>query len=257
MFTYKRDEYTAKHSPGLAPGLAALLWVVASTLAAVVVRAVGLPTENANQWDGISSIVQMTVAGILTALIIGVAQTLVLMPYIGRIGSVKWMVATVIGRTISYVIASSASAALLAIGLGSARTRYSVLAGCLGFLFLMIVVGAITGAITGFAQSIVLRQYLQRSGHWILANMVASAASLFIGFLFLVDEDYYGSVITGITAGAITAVALVNLLRHGRSNEGRYSQQAPKWVDAPSAGDIQPSPEELLERARAEQARRT
>lgn len=153
--------------------------------------------------------------GVALGVFLGFAQWLIIRRYLHH--SVRWIMATALGITISWGIGIPILLLLLLI-YGSEIGNIDVIALLKGVLLL----GVSTGLVVGYLQWLVLKNRTRdRSGAWILANVIAwglgLVAAFFSRFVVLADNSWLGLIlppaILGAVVGAITGTALVWLLR--------------------------------------------
>jgi len=119
----------------------------------------------------------------VSGIVIGLLQAIILQNYISRMR--QWILASAVGWTAGW-----------AITLAAVPNDFSLLAG------------VVLGAAVGVAQWLVLRREVQWAGWWIAISTLGWTAGLGVtpGFLM-----------TGVTAGAITGLALDVLLQNPKS----------------------------------------
>ena len=167
------------------------------------------------------------VAGILAGILaIAVGQGVLLWSHRPGITRLTWIIHTFTGYVVGLLVLGSVVAIrLLSVNSTSNHPTDGVGLGDqfgIACFFLAFVGGA--GTIVGLAQGRLMAQHNLNSGVWAFANAISLMAftlifSLIVGFQVVwVDMDetlrfFLGAVIGAIPAGAITAFALVRLLR--------------------------------------------
>ncbi|MFL5734728.1 MAG: hypothetical protein ACJ78Q_16350 [Chloroflexia bacterium] len=212
--------------------------------------------------DGVASLPMLAFSGIVVGSIVGLPQGLVLWSYVRIGGAMEWVLATILGRAARWILAA------LIIDLLAAIEFRGALGFCLS-LVIPVLVGGSLGAVVGIPQARVLKRRVQNAGWWVWANVTSSALYL-VGFIFgegivswlhpfdtwiipaSIFESIFGGLVAGALTGAITGYALIDLLRHPRSEaEWRVGwKQAQKGRKLESEV-AQPSPEALLEQIRS------
>lgn len=141
------------------------------------------------------TILSLSVNLFMVGLSVGIAQWIVLRRHVERSG--LWVLATILGTSISIVVAS---AMLHSIG---GETISSILANSVPKILANVSMMAAFGAFIGLAQWLVLRQRTSQAGWWVLANSLGWAAGGATGLMLAI----------GIVVGAITGFVLVRLMR--------------------------------------------
>ena len=163
--------------------------------------------------------------GALVGTVIGVAQWLVLRPYIRHPN--RWIIVTIVGAMVGWMVGVKASVFLaLVTGLGTRGLSLSI------FFEGVLLLGAWVGLMLGFAQWFVLQANLPGAGWWIPANIVAWALGLAVAFLGIgmakqagwdaiaLAGTGFAGILSGAVVGAITGAVLVWLMRsHLRGTE--------------------------------------
>jgi hypothetical protein len=279
VYVYERDEYAEAHRPGPRLGFW-LAWVAATIFATVIARVLVTTIIDPTSNIGSSPVVYAAIGGAAVGALAGLCQGLLLLPYIKRSGTIGWVGATIIGRSVRAVSLSTVGLTLLdaSLELGSntnlLEAEQAWVSFC-GYWLVSIVVGAVAGIPTGFAQSLVLKNQVMWSSRWILATMLASALvyspvmDFFEGGTYRalsnafpwIEQDVYRSmivgIVTGLIEGVVTGMVLIDLLKHPTGQADWLTTNQRVWRPNRSI-DIspQPAPEIFTEQVRAQEANR-
>jgi hypothetical protein len=196
-------------------------------------------------------------APILTWLALGIAQWMVLRPYLAvksRMAARIWLAGSVLGGVGAIVAGLLGGIALaflaffpLAAATGAANGS-NALEGPLGIAASVVPAiggGAVAGLVIGGAQALMLSSYLQRVSRWVWANAAGWAAGLLLGsstwdpslsFVGMVSPSdpfatLAGGTIAVTVAAAITGLALPKLLASPilpEDKEGMASRPSPR-----------------------------
>lgn len=228
MLVYERDQYAEAHKRGPGWGLW-LAWVSANAVGGMLSLAFGSVAEDSLAGKDGAGLVALVVAGIMAGVMLGVAQGLVLLRYLKWRGFGLWVLVTTTGRTARWLLSPMVAALLSLPFYDSGR------AGRLLWLFVICTVGALSGLALGLFQMYALRGLVRRPGWWLWANVGAYAFAWLAAYLVTQSNwadwgywaPYWDSVnrelgpsplsvglITGLVFGALTGIALVDLLRH-------------------------------------------
>ena len=241
---YERDPYAEAHRKGPGFGLF-VVWVVTCILATAAGETAGNFIDGYIAREGALAWLNYVVTGTAIGAIIGLAQGTVLVSYLGLRGMIEWVLATVVGRVARILVL----AVLVDLAAGiSLRGNFflALLAGTLIFGS----IGAIGGAVLGTAQSFVLERWVMHPRWWVLANVGASAIVLGVGYWL--PTYVLGGPINGLVTGAITGIALNDLLKEPASGQGWWlTWKRERPVKASIDAGTQPSAEALLEEIRA------
>jgi hypothetical protein len=154
----------------------------------------------------------------------GLVQWLVLWAYFGH-PNIRWVPFSFIGWLIGVLISSTVVLPLVGPGLTALAGRYESLA-------YVMVLGPFQYATLGFAQWLLLRIYLRRSGWWVLASAVggglgvtaSGTASLGLEYAGIHVPLFFGGDagggVVGLIYGAITGAAMVWLTGYEDSGSG-------------------------------------
>jgi hypothetical protein len=168
--------------------------------------------------------------GVAFGVFLGFAQWLIIRRYLHH--SVRWIVVTALGTTISWGVGIPIVLLLLFI-YGSELGNIDISALLKGILLL----GAGIGLVVGYLQWLVLKNRTRdRSGAWILANVIAwglgLVAAFFSRFVVLAENSWMAMVvpptILGAIVGAITGSMLVWLLRPHSIKRGSIKRDSIK-----------------------------
>lgn len=105
------------------------------------------------------------IGGLVAGVVLGLAQGLLLLPYLKTRGMVEWVVVTTLGRMVRWVALFVIGQQLVALVVDRTWLGSCVLFG------LLVGMGIIAGLALGYAQSRVLRDRVNRSSWWVLANL--------------------------------------------------------------------------------------
>jgi hypothetical protein len=223
-----------------------IAWIGANACA----EAVGLGTTLVLAWrlapmiDRLSGLAPTLIAGVLAValgtllegVIVGAAQEFVLRRRLNRLRPWSWMAATAIGAGLAWVLGMipSTVAGLMSSGSPSGPSAEPTQ---LAQMMLAAGLGLIAGPILGVAQWTVLRQFVNRAGHWLWANALAWAIGMPVIFLgmdlvpwtgrpLIVALCIYGvCAATGVVVGAIHGRVLIQLLR-GATSESPWHRHS-------------------------------
>jgi len=232
MYVQEHDPYTEAYrgAPGVVFWAIWLVWVVVTyigftlgeTLGQMVERIfapqmLNLPRavslEGYVAAGGPSYLLVALGSGLVAGLVLGIGQGLVLLPFLKLRGTIEWVGATIIGMGIGWVTLYALSRAMS----GPVLDRPT--GGVLVVIIPLAGVGIIVGLALGYPQGIVL----QRRGHhatwWALANIAGPivVAVLVGSSLYAQVENTIrdsGTSLIALATGAITGIALLELLRH-------------------------------------------
>jgi hypothetical protein len=146
---------------------------------------------------------------------LGLAQGLLLFPFLKRDGTVEWLLATVLGRSVQWIVIYAIGVEMT--GLVVDKSFVGVL---LLFAFL-IATGILSGAALGYPQSQVFRRRAHDIGWWVFTNMLAPVVTcVILGMTLLIEAQNtmrdYASLLTAILLAIATGFALQELLHHPR-----------------------------------------
>jgi len=273
---YRRDEYAEKHTLG--PGCGFLLcWVAATMIGQVIGAALALPIF---EWkpEGILSLLDVeATGGLCIGVFVGIAQALVLLPYLKLAGGLEWVVATALGRVVRVLLISMLSSGLLLSVPGTINATASI-AFCL-YLSALVFIGACAGAAIGYAQRFVLRRKVAYPHWWVWINVVVSVyisvgidLHLFENFADLWAEglrywswiswesqhlqftrDLLYKVLSSGIPALLTGYVLKNLLHQPASGAKWSLRRRNERRQLRVESDIQISPEAMLEQQRNNQ----
>jgi hypothetical protein len=243
MLDFEHDEIAERSKQGpsflawlgwtiaTAAGTVGGLWLVGTLIQA---RASGRADE----------VIGLALSGAVIGFAIGTAQALVLFPFLKSKGSIEWVVASVVGRTL-YTLAVSQFLEPLLRSLSLERSDALWSCGLLGLI--LVGVGAMAGLAGSYPQMLVLRDRVTHPEWWLLASMAAGAATrILVALQIFADADSNG-LLTGITTGAITGITLVYLLRHpGPGAEWAIATRLDTRRKGSQSEEPQPSPDEIL-----------
>ncbi|MEO6458090.1 MAG: hypothetical protein ABIO92_07420 [Chloroflexia bacterium] len=196
MYVAERNEYVERQEAGF---LFWLMFIAATTLGAFVghyledlIRIVQLP--------GAFDILSIAAGGAVAGAVIGLAQALVLMPYLKRQGALEWLVASILGRIASGIIFFLYGDALSGLFFDNS---YGTVCG---LILLKLLLGGVLGFILAFPQYLVLRHRSTKAVFWVIANIGVSVITTYIPFLTV-------GVFYGLLTGVITGYVMVDILR--------------------------------------------
>lgn len=177
-----------------------LLFIGATTLGAFagnfleeLVRSAPLP--------GALDILSVAAGGAVAGAVIGLAQALLLMPYLKKSGAIEWLVATILGRIASGIIFFLYEDALSGL---FTDTSYTTVCG---LILLKLLLGGVLGFILAFPQYLVLRHRSTKAVFWLVSNVGVSVVTTYIFFLTV-------GIFYGLLTGVVTGYIMVDILRH-------------------------------------------
>jgi hypothetical protein len=154
--------------------------------------------------------------GVVAGTVLGIAQGLYLWPFFKLAGTLEWIAATIMGRTVRWVIMF-----ILARELATAVFDREALGGPF-FLFAMALLGLVVGLPLGYTQSKVLDRRMHHSTWWVWTYVPGTVGTaILIGLVLYFEwQNYlrdYATLIAAIITGAVTAIAMMDLMRHPHS----------------------------------------
>jgi hypothetical protein len=173
-------------------------WVLASAVGWSVGWAMGWPLPGAEAW---AIGVRFAIAGA----VVGTAQRIVLRKRV--YWSSGWVLASAVAVAVGETMGFAVSVAMDSAG---------AFAGAVGVGVSLVIAVAVSGAVVGTAQWIVLRKRVYGSSWWVLASAAAVAVGKTVGWavsvaMGLSETMYFG--VIGVVGGAITGLVLIKLLR--------------------------------------------
>jgi hypothetical protein len=203
-------------------------WVLANTIAAIIGLSIIAAINPQGSIVGNSLLGNfnmdgfLLLAGVLGGVILGFVQWLALRRYIQN--PIWWVLATTIGVLLGWVIILVVSIVMaFAYAYGMNEMNPTMLYKGVAY------VGAVVGAVLGFAQWLVLKVYVRcdisQAAWWMVANALAWSLGLLIAFVGtgIKKIDVFGShtaliglatgATMGVVIGGITGIALVWLLQ--------------------------------------------
>jgi hypothetical protein len=229
MFVYERDQYYESHRLGPSWGWW-LLWVLATTLGAAIGLGLGDLVEQTLKSGGVPDAGAFAVAGASAGVPLGIAQGVVLWPFIRAKGSLQWLLVTIAGRSGRWIVTAS-----LFDLMGGLTNAFAGLArpdmanfeiqcfnGLLRIIYLALLalMWGSSGAVLGLAQWTIFRRRAHHAEWWIAANAGATAMAGLVTWVWLSDATtdlLIGGAFFGIMQGALTGFSLIYLLRHPTS----------------------------------------
>jgi len=164
---------------------------------------------------GIWGYVVALLCGAVSGVALGATQGLLLFAFLKSAGTMEWFLATVLGRTVQWMV-------IYATGVAMAHIVFHKDAvGVLLLMVIMALIGALSGAALGYPQSQVWQSRTRRPKLWVMVNMVGPiVAGLVIAMtLFVEGQNTIRDATTLLAAGLIavgSAFALTELLTHPR-----------------------------------------
>jgi hypothetical protein len=133
-----------------------------------------LSIEGNVQIGGLGGYAVAIVAGIVSGIVLGVAQAIVLLLLIKGSGAGEWLLATVVGRTVQWFIVYMVS--MVMVGMVFDKEIPTVLL----LLFILALTGALSGLALGYPQAQVFKRRANRSGVWLVANMIGPVVTALV-----------------------------------------------------------------------------
>jgi hypothetical protein len=171
------------------------------------------------------------VSGIFEATLVGLGQWWAMHPWFPTIRRGDWWRATTIGALIAYFMGYLPST-IMSLGAESASSA-PVTEPAQGIVLLLAAaMGLVGGAVLSFAQWLVLRKHVQRTGIWIPANMLAWMVGMPLIFWGIDATQRLSSTFhmmvgmagvllaVGVIVGAIHGFALTRLAKHTQAEGG-------------------------------------
>lgn len=197
-------------------------WVAVMAIAQLVnLGIVLIATSLIKLSDTAGTVTVLHVTGLLTGIVLGIAQWLVLRRYIRHVG--KWIAVTAIAMMIAWLIGIKVSTLIaFIVTLDVTLTAGTQMTVLLTGIFLL---GAWIGTVLGLTQWLVLKHHIRLAVWWVFANALAWALGLVVAFMIASKFHFYPLTLetalagcatglaTGAVVGAITGVALVWILK--------------------------------------------
>jgi hypothetical protein len=233
MYLDDRDAYSEVYQgpPGCLVWLLGLGWALVTVAALVWGEQLGEMVEGLFMPEATSTLTRVSFEGrveagseayyltsvVVAGAVLGIAQGLFLWPFFKLAGTLEWIAATVLGRAVRWVIMF-----VLARELATAVFDREAMGGAL-FLFVMALLGLVVGLPLGYTQSKVLDRRMHHSTWWIWTYVPGTAGTaILIGLtLYFEWQNYlrdYVTLIAAIITGAVTAIAMMDLMRHPHSD---------------------------------------
>jgi hypothetical protein len=232
MYDEERDAYADAHrgAPGCIFALIWFVWVVVNVVAFTLGDALGqsvryaiapelatatntITLEGRVEATGPLNPVAMLAGALTTGAIIGIAQGLVLLPFMKLFGALEWTAATIVGWILRWVATFAAARTMVGLVLD-----WDIVGACL-LVFWLVGLALIAGGSLGYAQGVVLRRRVHHPDWWVATNMAGPLiAAVLLGLSFYFEgENLFRGFMTPIVAaftGMSTGVALIDFLRH-------------------------------------------
>ena len=172
-----------------------------------------LSVEGNVQIAGLAGYVAALAGGIVSGLVLAVAQSLVLLPLLKRAGTFAWALATVIGRTIQWFIVYMVGIGMVGIVVDKEIPNVAL------FFLMLALTGALGGLALGYPQAQVFKARANRSRIWLVANMVGPVVTaLVVGMTLFVEGENnirdYTTLLMAIITAIGTAFALLEIIHH-------------------------------------------
>jgi hypothetical protein len=166
------------------------------------------------------AIVPVIAGGLVAGMVLAVAQGIVLLPFLRVAGVAEWAIATTIGRAVGWVAVYITARSMVGLVFDRQVVGLAVLS------VFLVGMGIIVGWSLGYAQGMVLRRRVPHPTWWVYANLSGPlmVAILLVLVLLIAEENTIRDASTplmGAIVGISTAIALVDLLRHGKQ---------PNWI---------------------------
>lgn len=155
-------------------------------------------------------------SGVISGVTLGLAQGLLLLPFLKGAGAVEWVLATMLGRATQWMV-------IYSLGLETARLTFDKSAAGVFLLFaLMAAMGILSGAALGFPQSQVFKRRAHRHRLWLIVSILGPLiTSLIIAMTLFIEAQNIirdsATLLTAFLASIATAFALLELLQHPKS----------------------------------------
>jgi hypothetical protein len=160
------------------------------------------------------------ILGALLGVAMGFAQWLVLRRYLASIR--LWGIVTLIGTTVGLAVGWVLRWIMLWVAYNQQGDFYQALHGEIGMVLGWSIAGIIMGGTMGLLQWLILRRKVDKAALWIVANAIAMAVALSVGWT--IEREMLGDVgtaVSGATGGifysAITGTLLIVLLRNRKA----------------------------------------
>jgi hypothetical protein len=172
-----------------------------------------LSVEGNAQIAGFAGYVAALAGGIVSGLVLAVAQGIVLLPLLKRAGMIEWAVATVIGRTIQWFIVYMMGIGMVGIVVDKEIPNVAL------FFLMLALTAALGGLALSYPQAQVLKARANRTRVWLVANMVGPVVTaLVVGMTLFVEGENntrdYTTLLMAIITAIGTAFALLEILHH-------------------------------------------
>ena len=172
-----------------------------------------LSVEGNVQIAGFMGYVAALVGGIVSGIVLVIAQGIVLLPLLKRTGMVQWAVATVIGRAVQWFIVYMVGIGMVGIVVDKEIPNTAL------FFLMLALTGGLGGLALSYPQAQVFKARANRSRVWLVANVVGPVVTaLVVGMTLFVEGQNntrdYTTLLTAIITAIGTGFALLEILHH-------------------------------------------
>ncbi len=154
--------------------------------------------------------------GLIQGVALGVAQGLFLLPFLRREGAVEWLLATIMGRTVQWIV-------IYVIGLETVNLTFDKnVPGVLLLFVFLAATGLLSGAALGYPQSQVFQRRAYRATLWVIVSTIGPVVtSLVVGMTLFIEAQNtirdYTTLLTALLSAIATGFVLMEILQHPRS----------------------------------------
>lgn len=156
------------------------------------------------------------VSGAIAGLVLGIAQGILLLPFIKISGALEWLLATVIGRSAQW-----AALYVIALAMRGLVIDQSFV-GLMLLFAMMLLIGVMSGVALAYPQAQVFKRRSSRSSWLIVTTVIGTAGTAFVIAMTMLVESQntlrnYSTLVTAILCAVATGFALLEILHHPTS----------------------------------------
>jgi len=172
-----------------------------------------LSIEGTVRDSGIAGFFLALVGGAVAGLVLGIAQGILLLPFIKISGALEWLLATVIGRSAQWAVLYVMALAMRGLVIDQSFV------GLMLLFAMMLLIGVMCGVALAYPQAQVFKRRSSRSSWLIVTTVIGTAGTAFVIAMTLLVESQntirdYSTLVTAIVLAVATGFALLEILHH-------------------------------------------